>query len=82
MPLAGRERDGDAHIDEGLQRQDDGERGAGHLREGIARLGRAHQKPHGEHAEQQRDQPAEDEAELLARHGKDEVGMRIRDAGT
>ena len=41
---------------------------------------RAQQQPHGQHAEQQRDQAAQQEAELLARHREDEIGMGVGNA--
>ena len=46
----------------------------------LAAAGGAQQQPHGQHAEQQRDQAAEQKAEFLARHREDEVGMRVGDA--
>ncbi len=50
------------------------------MRERITRPRGAQQQPHGEDAEQQRDDGAQHKAEFLTRHREDEIGMGIGDA--
>ena len=49
-----------------------------HPLEGAAAAERLHQPAHDQHGEQRDDEEAEQDAELLADHGEDEVGVRIR----
>ena len=56
MPLAGRMRQRHAHIDEGLQRDDDREPRAASCAKGSRALRRAQQQPDRHDAEQERDQ--------------------------
>ena len=78
--LGGQHADRHAHIDEGLQADDDGKPRARELRERIARLAARSSRRMVRTQNSSAISAAEHEAELLARHREDEIGMRVGNA--
>ena len=78
--LGRQQRHRHAHIDEGLHGRHHRQSRARQLAEGIARIGGAQQQPHGEKAEQGGDDGAKHQAEFLARHRENVIGMGVGNA--